>query len=154
MKRITYYIAIILLFATSCTEDQATNNDSIFTPSDKEEEQDSTTIEPEIPITGEVDGQIVVFENVDFGTGYYYFETTIIGDNLTGNLEIRLDEPDGDLIGTCRSLSERAEAREGKIDTSIRDCKGMHTVYLIWLGEDPLQGMKQPRFIAGRPLSI
>lgn len=93
-----------------------------------------------------------VFRNVNLGSGYYYFDATLPQGNHTGKLEIRLDSPEGMLVGTCLVTPEKLRTRKGLTDTSIRDAKGQHDVYLIWKGNvNSPTVLENPRFFAGSP---
>lgn len=98
-----------------------------------------------------VENGVVSYSNVDFGTGYYYFDANIAEKDLTGNLELRLGSADGTLVGTVVITPEVLKERGGLIDTAVRDAKGKQTLFLVWKGEKALTSLTAPRIFAGAP---
>ena len=95
----------------------------------------------------------IVFNNVNLGSGYYYFSAILPQDNCSGKLEIRLDSADGMLVGTCLVTPETLKSRNGLVETSIRDAKGKRNIYIIWKGtEKELTNIENLIFFAGSPL--
>ncbi len=93
----------------------------------------------------------VKFENVDFGTGYYYFDAKIRERDINGKLELRLGSPQGQLVGTVIVTSKQLKEQKGKLETAIRDAKGKQDLYLVWKGAEPLSQIESVRVYAGLP---
>ncbi len=98
-------------------------------------------------------GGVASFKNIDFGSGYYYFDVEL-PKGSEGKLEIRLDSADGQLVGTCSVTPEKLSVNSNLSETSIRDAKGKHTVYLVWKGESKEIKMVKPRILAGSPKKL
>jgi arabinoxylan arabinofuranohydrolase len=99
---------------------------------------------------------IIEFQNVKFGTGYYYFDATLKSDPaFKGKIKIRLDRADGPLVGTCLLHPERLKTRNGLFDTYIRDAKGSRNVFLVLIPDTEAKAsditLLSPRFFAGAP---
>jgi hypothetical protein len=94
-------------------------------------------------------GGILMFEDIDMGTGYYYFELKV---KKTSNckIELRLDDINGKLLGTIR-LDESDENKT--IETLLRDANSLHNIYLVVKSNSNENiEISDLRFFAGSPL--
>ena len=66
------------------------------------------------------------FKNIDLGSGYYYASINVTGVTNITKCAIRLDKPDGELIGTF------VIKKDGKTETFLRNAKGKHTIFLVF----------------------
>ena len=74
---------------------------------------------------------VVSFKNVDLGTGYYYLAANVLDLNVDGKLEVRLDSPEGTLVGSITLTEARLTGRDGLIETFLREANGTHDVYFV-----------------------
>ena len=74
---------------------------------------------------------VVSFKNVDLGTGYYYLGANVLDVNVDGKLEVRLDSPEGTLVGSITLTEARLTGRDGLIETFLREANGTHDVYFV-----------------------
>lgn len=58
------------------------------------------------------------------------------GKNIDGTIEIRLDKPDGELIGMCNLKAMDGELAYAIHETSIKPVTGKHAVVLVFKGKD------------------
>lgn len=77
----------------------------------------------------------LLIRNVDFGHGATKFIASVATENKTGVIELRLDRPDGTIIGTCS-----IEPTYGWNKWEQRSCKvekigGHHDLYMIFRGQ-------------------
>ncbi len=83
-------------------------------------------------------GQWIQFQKVDFGAGVKSFELAASsGVNVIGGkIELRLDKPDGLLIGECAVNSTENWFQWKKFTCSINaEAKGVHDLYLVMRGD-------------------
>lgn len=94
--------------------------------------------------------QVILFQNIDLGTGYYYFGLEAQKVKQPFKVEIRLDKPDGLLIGTA------IVKQNGIAETLLRNAKDKRDVYLKIIFDSELTGsaIQQLRFFAGSPKSV
>ena len=94
----------------------------------------------------DVTNSTLKFENIDLGTGYYYASIEIKGVEQPLKCEIRLDNPNGELIGTF------VIKKDGLTETLLRNAKGTHTIYLKFSNELPTKSsIKSVKIFAGSP---
>jgi arabinoxylan arabinofuranohydrolase len=81
-------------------------------------------------------GDWVEIYGVDFGSeGATKFVAQVASERDGGAIEIRLDGPNGQLIGTC-SVSETGGMQSWKIaECDVKKTKGVHNLYLKFVGE-------------------
>jgi hypothetical protein len=72
--------------------------------------------------------------SVDLAKGATRFEASFIP--LTGgSIEVRLDKPDGVLIGTCQVSKGTGSDTWQTLSAKVTQVKGLHDVYLVFKGE-------------------
>ncbi len=84
--------------------------------------------------------RILNFKKIDLGTGYYYFGIHASKVEAPINAEIRLDKPDGKLIGTIKI------DKSGISETTLREANGKHDVFVVLSGNCEVEMMQ---FFAG-----
>ena len=62
---------------------------------------------------------------IDMGSGYYYFGCHVEGTGFPAKIEVRIDSPDGRLLGTA--IAEKP----GLTDAPLREANGKHHVFLV-----------------------
>jgi len=84
------------------------------------------------------------------GTGYYYFGLEAQKVKQAFKVEIRLDKPNGLLIGTA------IVKQNGIAETLLRNAKDKRNVYLKIISDSELTGstIQQIRFFAGSPKTV
>ena len=93
-----------------------------------------------------VENSTLKFDNINLGTGYYYAGIEINGILTPLKCEIRLDKPNGELIGTF------VIKKNGIHETLLRNAKGMRTIYLIFNETLPSKSnIKSAKIFAGSP---
>ncbi len=78
------------------------------------------------------DGDWICFEDFFFGSGPNRFEAFVAGGDTAGEIEIRLDSSDGELLGTC-PLAAGTTARTAETIT-LDEPRGKHDVYMVFKG--------------------
>lgn len=81
------------------------------------------------------------FKKVNLGSGYYYFGLKAGNVIKPSRAEIRLDGPDGKLVGTVLIN------RNGISECSLREANRKHNVYIVFDSEIKIEGLK---FFAGK----
>lgn len=81
------------------------------------------------------EGGYVKVTGVDFGRGAGHFQARIASGGSGGTLEVRLDAPDGPLIGTCAVKPTGGWQTWVNQACNIRDARGVHDLYLVFRGE-------------------
>ena len=74
----------------------------------------------------------IKIRSVDFSKGAAHFEANVMP-LAGGNIEIRLDTPDGVLLGTCKVSKSDNEAWR-TLSAKVNPVKGLHDVYLVFKG--------------------
>jgi hypothetical protein len=86
------------------------------------------------PITVTEKSNVLKFENINLGTGYYYVSIKAGNTSQQVKVEIRLSKPDGKLIGTTFLNGN------GQFENTIRNATGRNDVYVIFSGvKDKIQ---------------
>ncbi|RXP62724.1 hypothetical protein EC396_03125 [Lutibacter sp. HS1-25] len=94
----------------------------------------------------EVTNSTLKFENINLGTGYYYAAIEMKGIKEPLKCEIRLDKPNGALVGTF------VIKKDGLTETLLRNAKGTHSIYLKFSDELPTKSsIKSVKIFAGSP---
>ncbi|MCL6592046.1 MAG: cellulase family glycosylhydrolase [Firmicutes bacterium] len=79
-------------------------------------------------------GDYVVYNNIDFGSGATGFEARVASNTSGGNIEIRLDSPSGTLVGTC-SVSGTGGWQTWTTRTcTVSGASGAHNLILRFTG--------------------
>jgi arabinoxylan arabinofuranohydrolase len=74
------------------------------------------------------------YTRLDFGRGVKAFRARAASLGRGGEIELRLDAPDGELIGTCR-VGETGGWHEWRLFTcATREVRGTHALYLVFRG--------------------
>ncbi|WP_372649079.1 family 43 glycosylhydrolase [Draconibacterium sp.] len=91
----------------------------------------------------------IKYEKIDLGTGYYYFGLKASQVTKPVKVEIRLDAPNGQLIGTLIIKGN------GDCETMLRNANGVHDVYLT-VNDNFKEKVvfNAPRFFAGSPKKV
>lgn len=87
-------------------------------------------------LTSIENGDWVRLRGVDFGAkGASKFTAQVASAGNGGAIEIRLDKPDGKLIGTCKVTGTGGPQDWKAVSTSVNGAQGMHDVYLSFVGD-------------------
>lgn len=78
-----------------------------------------------------------VFKYIDFGKGVSAFEAKILNSN-GGEIELRLDEPDGKLIGKCVIEPKGENIPYQIVNSKIEFTKGKHALWMVFKGKSNL----------------
>jgi hypothetical protein len=79
-------------------------------------------------------GDYIVFNNVDFGSGANSIDVRVASNNSGGTIEVRLDSLNGTLAGTVAVPSTGGWQSWQTKSGSISGATGVHTVYLKFTG--------------------
>ncbi|MDP4182680.1 MAG: carbohydrate-binding protein, partial [Bacillota bacterium] len=79
-------------------------------------------------------GDYVVYNNVNFGSGAINFQGRVSSANSGGNIEIRLDSATGTLIGTCAVSGTGGWQNWVTKSCSVSGVTGTHNLYLKFTG--------------------
>ncbi len=79
-------------------------------------------------------GDYVVYKNIDFGNGAEGFEARVASATSGGNIELRIDSPNGTLIGTCPVVGTGGWQTWSTVTCDVSSVKGMHDLYLVFKG--------------------
>ncbi|MCM2679877.1 family 43 glycosylhydrolase [Echinimonas agarilytica] len=102
-----------------------------------------------IPLgTAKVSQTPTKFSDIQLGSGYYYFSAQLANKNASGKIELRLDAPNGTLIGSIALTPETL--KRDKIETFLREAYGKHDVYINYTGQGSLK-LSKMQFSAGSP---
>ncbi|MEX0980747.1 MAG: glycoside hydrolase family 43 protein [Bacteroidales bacterium] len=85
-------------------------------------------------------GDYLKVRDVDFGDGYVStFKASVSSRYFGGNIELRLDSPDGDSLGvlTIPYLGDWDDWR--LVETDVKKVSGIHDVFLIFKGREPME---------------
>lgn len=86
------------------------------------------------------------FKDVDLGTGYYYAGIDVKHIETPTTCEIRLDNPEGELVGTF------IIKKDSVTETLLRNAKGNRDVYFVFDDNlNPNIKIQSARFFAGSP---
>lgn len=80
-------------------------------------------------------GDYTVYNNVDFGSGAESFTARAASATSGGNIEIRLDSPNGTLIGTCPVAGTGDWQTYADVNCSVSEVSGKHDLYLKFTGD-------------------
>jgi uncharacterized protein (DUF608 family)/regulation of enolase protein 1 (concanavalin A-like superfamily) len=79
-------------------------------------------------------GDYTVYNNVDLGGGAAGFDVRFASNNSGGNIEVRLDDLNGTLVGTCAVTGTGGWQTWAGSSCSISGASGVHTLYLKFTG--------------------
>lgn len=79
-------------------------------------------------------GDYVVYNNIDFGSGAESFQARAASTNSGGNIEIRLDSITGPLVGTCPVAGTGDWQAWADATCSVSGVSGEHDLYLKFTG--------------------
>ena len=79
-------------------------------------------------------GDYVVYNNIDFGSGAASFQARVASATSGGNIEIRLDSNTGTLIGTCPVAGTGDWQTWTDVKCSVSGASSKHDVYLKFTG--------------------
>jgi arabinoxylan arabinofuranohydrolase len=102
-------------------------------PADLEDASGSSS--PNMAVTDIHNGDWTAVANVDFGSGASAFAATVSSGSGGGTIEVRLDRPDGKLIGTLEVPAGSGEDQWIEVTTDIAGAEGVHDVYFVFRGK-------------------
>jgi arabinoxylan arabinofuranohydrolase len=79
-------------------------------------------------------GDYVVFNSIDFGSGATGFQARVASANSGGNIEIRLDSTSGTLVGTCSVAGTGGWQTWTTRTCTVSGASGTHNLYLRFTG--------------------
>jgi len=79
-------------------------------------------------------GDYIVFNNINFGTGATGFQARVSSGTSGGNIAIRLDSSTGTLIGTCAVTGTGDWQTWATVNCNISGATGTHNLYLMFTG--------------------
>jgi alpha-N-arabinofuranosidase len=79
-------------------------------------------------------GDWVRYERVDFGQGAATMEIRAASETTGGIIEVRLDKPDGELLGTCSVPNTGGWQSWRSFDVKIKPTSGVKTLVLVFKG--------------------
>jgi hypothetical protein len=74
------------------------------------------------------------YKYVDFGSGVSAFQARAGSLAYGGEIEVRLDRPDGPLAGTCPVPRTGGWQKWQRVSCPVRGAEGVHAVYLVFRG--------------------
>lgn len=80
-------------------------------------------------------GDYTVYKNVDFASGAGSFTARVASATNGGYIEIRLDSPNGTLIGTCPVKGTGDWQTYIDVKCAVSEVKGKHDLYLMFTGD-------------------
>ena len=88
-------------------------------------------------------GDWIAVSNVDFGNdGASSFTAAVANGSAASSIEIRLDSPDGKLIGELSIPAVTDEDQYSELQTKIEGANGVHHLFLVFRGEENSQLFK------------
>jgi hypothetical protein len=89
-----------------------------------------------IYVTNINDGEYLIVKSVDFGKGAKKFKASVATASEGGEIEIRLDNPDGKILGTCKVGNTGGDLSWKVFSGKINKVKGVHDICLVFKGEE------------------
>ncbi|MCX6937277.1 MAG: carbohydrate-binding protein [Verrucomicrobia bacterium] len=80
----------------------------------------------------------ISFKNFDFGAGAASFEIEVDSAGKGGLIELRIDSPDGQIIGSTTVGSTDGETRWKNQTGPIKNARGVHDLYMVFNGDEEL----------------
>ncbi|WP_026486914.1 glycoside hydrolase family 3 C-terminal domain-containing protein [Caldanaerobius polysaccharolyticus] len=81
------------------------------------------------------DGDWIMFDDVDFGSGVSCFEVRVSSDTEGGVIGLRLDDVDGTVVGICAVPGTGNGQSWTTVKCPVTGAKGIHRVYLKFTGK-------------------
>jgi hypothetical protein len=81
-------------------------------------------------------GDYLKVRGVDFGKGARVFEASVRANAAGGQIEIRLDGKNGELMGTCLVKPSGAETKWTVVQCKMNHVKGIHDLCFVFKGGD------------------
>lgn len=83
-------------------------------------------------------GDYAYWKYFDFtGTNVNHFTCKTWDKNFAGTIEIHLDKPDGELIGTCELVPMYGDVAYSIHETKVKPVTGVHALVLVFKANDP-----------------
>ena len=82
-------------------------------------------------------GDYIKVRSVDFGKGAKGFEAGVASSSAGGNIEIRLNSVDGELLGICEIKNTGGYQNWAVQSCKVKEVKGIHDLYFVFKGEKP-----------------
>ncbi|WP_317618339.1 glycoside hydrolase family 43 protein [Paenibacillus sp. PL91] len=97
---------------------------------------DRGTAVVEVAIAGIHNGDWTAVSSVDFGEGASTFSASVAGGSDDAVIELRLDSPDGDLIGSLAVPKAYGSGSWTEVKTAVAGAEGVHDLYFVFKGKD------------------
>ena len=94
-------------------------------------------MEDRIVVSSINNGDYIKVQSVDFSKGTQSIEVSVAA-LYGGNIEIRTDSLEGQLLGTVKVIGKAEGDIFKTIITSIKNIKGIHDLYFVFKGEKDL----------------
>ncbi|WP_207431378.1 glycoside hydrolase family 43 protein [Sabulibacter ruber] len=85
-------------------------------------------------VTDIQEGDYIKVRSVDFGAGAKSFQASVAAGGTGGRIEVRLDSPSGQLVGTCPVKSTGGELKWKTAAGKIKGATGVKDLYLVFKG--------------------
>jgi hypothetical protein len=79
-------------------------------------------------------GDFIEVKGVNFGTGAASFEARVASATDGGNIEIRIDDQTGELLGTCAVSGTGNWQTWTTVSCPISDVTGVHNLFFVFTG--------------------
>ena len=97
----------------------------------------------------------ITFQNINLGTGYYYFGVNVLKTPSKGKIEIRKNHKEGYLMGTILLNEKSKTTNKGIAETFLREANGVQDIVLIFKPEaNETIEISKPNFFAGSPQKL
>ncbi|SEM57213.1 arabinoxylan arabinofuranohydrolase [Paenibacillus sp. cl141a] len=90
---------------------------------------------PILTVTDIHDRDWIAVDNADFGKGASAFTAWISGIDAGGRLELRLDRPDGERIGTVDVPPSSGTEQRMEFSMEVSGASGIHHLYFVFTGQ-------------------
>lgn len=81
-------------------------------------------------------GDWIGVSTVDFDSGASEVSAVVASDSAGGSIEVRLDEPNGELLGTIEVPATGGSEEWQMVTTDVSSVSGVHDVYFVFQGEE------------------
>jgi arabinoxylan arabinofuranohydrolase len=82
------------------------------------------------------DGDWAAYKYIDFGAGVTRFRARVGSLTYGGTIEVRLDSPEGRLVGTCTVPRTGGWQQWQEVECPVQGAEGVHALYLVFHGRD------------------
>lgn len=82
------------------------------------------------------DGDYLKVRSVDFGKGAKSFEASVSSASEGGTIEIRLNHPDGELLGSVEVKNREGWTNWGTVRNKVKKIKGIHDICFVFKGNE------------------